>query len=215
MLDDDTRLHLLLDVAYSFFMRLNMGSVLHLTSPIPPSVNHYLAYRTTISKTGKAIGMSYTTAEAKKYRKNFANYVIEEIERQSWDLVPNTKQHFYIDAWFYFARIDVDANNYWKILIDAITDTQKIWIDDNVVCERVQRIQYDSVNPRVELRVSPVDYIGIFENSERKDDFISSNCIGCSRYKRNCSILKNAINGKIQDVADQYACLSKRPIKSK
>lgn len=180
--------------------------VLRLSYAVPPSVNHYLAYRATIGKGGKPMAMSYCTADAKKYRKQFAEYVVEECERQGWGLVPNEWQHFYMDAWFYFPRIDMDANNYWKVAIDAITDTQKIWIDDNVVCERVQRVQYDTDNPRVEFVIKPVDYIGIFENAEQLDTFIDSNCIGCKGFKRNCSILNKAIDGKIQDCIDGECC---------
>ncbi len=176
-----------------------MGDILNLVSPIPPSVNHYLAYRTTVSKSGKVIGMSYKTADARKYRKEFADYVCRECESQGWNIEPNAKQHFYIDGWFYFPRVDLDANNYWKILLDAITDTQKIWIDDNVACERVQRIFYDSANPRIVLRITPVEYVGIFDTADQMDGFITSNCIGCTRYKRNCSILNKALEGRVQD----------------
>lgn len=186
-----------------------MVDELRLTSVIPPSVNHYLAYRTTMSKSGKPIGMSYVTPEAKKYRKQFAEYVASEVDKQGWSAIPNTKQHFYLDGWFYFARIDADANNYWKILIDAITDTQKIWVDDNVVCERVQGIWYDAPNPRIELLLHPVEYIGIFGNAEQMDKFISSNCIGCRRYERNCSILRKAQEGRIQDVICDGVCSSR------
>lgn len=189
-----------------------MGNELNLVSPIPPSVNHYLAYRTTISKSGKAIGMSYRTSEAKKYRKEFANYVCNECESQSWDIELNAKQHFYLDGWFYFARIDCDPNNYWKILIDAITDTQKIWVDDNVVCERVMRIQYDAENPRVELKLHPVEYVGVFDSSNQLGEFVNSNCIGCKRYKRNCSVLRKAIDGRIQKEVCGMNCSAMSPI---
>ena len=186
---------------------------LSLISAIPPSVNHYLAYRTTF-KNGRAVAMSYKTAEARKYRKDFADYVTEEVLKQEWGIEPNAKQHFYIDGWFYFARIDADPNNYWKILIDAITDTQKIWVDDNVVCERVQRIQYDAANPRIELVITPVEYIGIFDNTEQANCFLQSNCIGCSRYKRNCSILRKAMDGRIQEGVTQTSCYAAEKRKS-
>lgn len=191
-----------------------MSNELKLISPIPPSVNHYLAYRTTISKSGKAIGMSYRTSEAKKYRKQFADYVCEECEKQGWELEPNTKQHFYLDGWFYFSRIDCDPNNYWKILIDAITDTQKIWVDDNVVCERVNRILYDPADPRVELTIRPVEYVGVFDNSDQLDKFINTNCIGCTRYKRNCSVLRKAVDGRIQNEVCGMDCYVKKEAKN-
>lgn len=169
---------------------------LQLVSAIPPSVNHYLAYRT-VKRGGKPMSISYKTKEAVQYREKFAHYVIDEVEKQGWCLEPQKYQHFYVDAVFYFPRVDMDANNYWKVMLDAITDTQAIWLDDNVVCERVQGIFYDTSNPRVELQIKPVDYIGVFENASQFEDF-TSHCIGCVRHARNCSLLNKAINGKVQ-----------------
>jgi Holliday junction resolvase RusA-like endonuclease len=156
-------------------------------------------------KNGKPMAMSYKTTEATKYQKNFSKYVCEEIKKQNWNLTPNKEQHFYIDAVFYFDRIDRDCNNYFKCMLDAITDTQLIWLDDNVTCERVQRIYYDSKNPRIELRIHPVDYIGIFDNISQLNDF-ESNCFGCYRYKRNCSILQKAKEGRIQEEIQNGIC---------
>jgi len=136
---------------------------LKLTVGIPVSVNHYLAYRAII-KNGKPMAMSYKTKEALEYQKWLIGYLKDETKKQNWTLTPDKARHFYVDAYFYFPRIDMDANNYWKILLDAITDSGLIWVDDNVVCERVQRILYDTKNPRVELIIHPVDYTGIFEN---------------------------------------------------
>lgn len=171
---------------------------------IPPSVNHYLSYRAVI-KNGKPLAVSYKPPEVVKYRKEFSEYVIGEVSKQNWDLIPNKNQHFYVDAVFYFKQTGQDCNNYFKVLLDAITDTQLIWLDDNVVCERVQRIYYDSNNPRVELRIYPVEYIGIFDNESQLNDFVS-NCIGCTRYGRNCSILKKAKIGRIQPEIHNGVC---------
>ena len=173
-------------------------------SAIPPSVNHYLAYRA-IMKNGKPMAMSYKTPEAVKYREEFADYVCAEVGKQGWEHEVNKSQHFYVDAVFYFPQVDLDANNYFKVMLDAITDTQMIWADDNVVCERVQAIYYDSDNPRVELTIHPVDYIGVFENASQLEKF-KSNCIGCKRYKRNCSLLKRAIEGRIQKEIHDGLC---------
>ena len=156
-------------------------------------------------KHGKPMAMSYKTSEAKKYQKDFATYVREEIKKQNYNLKPNKTQHFYIDTVFYFDRIDKDPNNYFKCMLDAITDTGLIWIDDNVTCERVQRIYYDSSNPRIELEIYPVDYIGVFDNTSQLEDF-ENNCIGCNRYKRNCSILQKAKDGRIQEEINNGIC---------
>ena len=185
-----------------------MKKELRLISPIPPSVNHYLAYRAII-KNGKPMAMSYKTAEATKYQKEFAEYVKQEVKRQNWDLIPNKEQHFYVDCVFYFDRTDKDCNNYFKCMLDAITDTQLVWIDDNVVCERVNRIYYDNANPRIELCIYPVDYIGIFDNISQLEEF-ETNCIGCSRYKRNCSILQKAKEGRLQEDIVNFTCTKRK-----
>lgn len=180
---------------------------LKLTTELPPSVNHYLGYRLVI-KNGKAIATSHKTTEAKKYRAEFADYVREEALRQGWDRPIDKWQHFYVDAYFYFDKTIRDANNYFKVMLDAITDTQLIWVDDNVVCERVQRILYDTKRPRIELVIRPTDYIGIFDNMSQMEEF-TSKCFGCTRYKRNCSILKNAKIGRIQDDVDGLVCMKR------
>ena len=177
---------------------------LHLVSPIPPSVNHYLGYRA-VMRNGKAVGMSYKTPKSVQYQKEFAKYVKQEVFNQGWVLVPNKEQHFYVDAVFYFDRIDLDPSNYFKVILDSITDTGLIWVDDNVVCERVNRIYYDNKNPRLELDIYPVDYIGIFDNISQLEQF-EHNCFDCTRYKRNCSILNKAKQGRIQEEIQDCVC---------
>ena len=181
-----------------------MPDCLKLVSKIPPSVNHYLAYRAVI-KNGRAIGMSYKTKEALQYQKDFVNYVKAEAQRQKWETSFNPKQHFYVDAIFYFGKTNQDANNYFKVMLDAITDTGLVWKDDNVVCERVQRVYYDSVNPHIELYIHPTDYIGVFENASQLAEF-EANCIGCKRYERNCSLLQRAKTGYIQREINGTIC---------
>ncbi len=188
-----------------------MENHLYLTSPIPPSVNHYLGHKAII-KNGRPMATSYKTTEAKKYQREFKKYIQEQVAIQNWTLKPNAHQHFYIDAVFYFDRIDRDCNNYFKCSLDAITETGLIWIDDNVTCERVQRIYYDSKNPRLELDIYPVDYIGIFNNVSQLEQF-ETKCIGCSRYKRNCSILQKAKKGHVQDEIINYNCIKYKKIK--
>ena len=179
----------------------NKHDHLLLTSPLPPSVNHYLGYRAII-KNGRPMAVCYCTNEAKRYKADFADYVREQVRKQRFGLKPDKSRHFYVDSVFYFDRRDKDCNNYYKCLLDAITDTQFVWLDDSVVCERVQRIYYDSDNPRIELDIHPVDYIGVFDNASHLEEYLSK-CVECTRYNRNCSILQRAKEGKIQpDVTD-------------
>lgn len=187
--------------------------VLKLTSPISPSFNHYLAYRA-IMKNGRPMAMSYKTNEAKKYQSDFTEYVKEQVELQGWKKSDNIFQHYYMDTTFYFPRIDMDTNNYYKCLADAITDSGVVWNDDNQLCERVQRIYYDSKNPRIQLKIYPVNYIGVFDNASQLENF-ESNCIGCNRYKRNCSILQKAKEGRIQEEICNGVCLKYKEIKEK
>lgn len=184
---------------------------LKLISPISPSVNHYLGWRA-ILKNGKPMTMSYKKPEAIKYQKDFANYVKKEAKKQGWVKSNNKFQHYYMDCIFYFDRVDKDANNSFKCLADAITDSEAVWIDDTQLCERVQGIYYDSENPRIEITIHEVEYIGVFNNASQLEEF-ESNCIGCKRYKRNCSLLKKAIEGKIQIDIHDNKCDKFSPIK--
>ena len=185
--------------------------VLRLTSPIPPSQNHYLGWRA-IMKNGKPIVVSYETAEAKKYKQEFKKHIEEQVKLQNWNYKVNNTQHFYVDAIFYFDRIDKDTSNADKCLLDTITETQLIWKDDNVACFRPNRIYYDSNNSRIELIIYPVDYIGIFDNKEQLDNF-ENKCKTCSRYTRNCSIFKKAKEGRIQEEIQNLECSKYKKLK--
>ena len=179
-------------------------NVLKLTSPIPLSVNHYLGTRAII-KNGKPMAMVYETGEAKKYKKEFIKYIHDQIKKQNWTLPVIKTQHFYCDCVFYFDRIDKDCNNYFKLLLDSITESEAIWADDNVVCERVNRILYDSDNPRIEITIYPVDYVGIFDNYKQLEQF-ENKCKLCKRYLKNCSILNKAKEGRIQEEIQDFIC---------
>jgi len=184
-----------------------MTTELNLTSPMPESVNHYLGWRSVFNpKTKKYMCMSYETADTKAYKKKFSEYVKQQVKLQEWDIPVNKTQHFYVDSIVYFPRIDMDSNNYWKLILDTITDTKTIWEDDNVVCERCLAIRYDSKNPRIELRIYKTDYIGIFDNRAQLDEF-ETNCIHCSRYKEGkCSIYKKSVEGRIQEEITLNVC---------
>ena len=173
---------------------------------MPPSVNHYLAYRT-IMRGGKPMAMSYKTAEAKKYQKEFIAYVKDEVKKQGWEMSDNRFQHYYVDTTFYFPRLGMDCNNYWKVCFDAITDAENIWMDDEQACERVERIYFDSKNPRMVMKIHPVDYIGIFDNHTQLEEF-ESNCIQCTRYRQGkCSLLVKSKEGRVQEDVENGVCM--------
>lgn len=182
-----------------------MQEILRLTSPMPPSVNHYTKHRV-VMKSGKPLAVVYKTKEAVAYQTTFKKTVAEEVEKQGWKTDLEDPRHFYVDAVFYMDKKHKDCSNSWKCLLDAITETQLVWKDDDVVCERVNKIVYDSKNPRVELCIHYVDYVGIFDNEEQLEAFKSNNCIDCKRYKRNCTLLKSAVEGRIQEEIDGCRC---------
>ena len=177
---------------------------LHVTSPIPPSVNHYMGYRA-ILRGGKPLAIPYKTSDAVTFQKEFTSILEQAVAEQHWESDADSSTHYYVDAVFFFPRTRMDCNNYWKVLLDTITDTNLIWHDDNVVCERAQAIYYDSANPRIELTIRPVEYIGVFDNASQLEEF-ESKCIGCTRYERNCSILRQAKEGRIQSEINNYIC---------
>lgn len=186
-------------------------NILKLTSPIPASVNHYLGTRAII-KNGKPMAIVYETSEAKKYKKDFGEYIKQQVELQNWTMSNDKTQHIYCDCVFYFDRIDKDCNNYFKLLLDAITESGCVWIDDNIVCERVNRIYYDTENPRIELGIYPVNYVGIFDEKEDLEKF-ENICKTCNRYKRNCSILRQAKEGRIQEQIHDGVCSKYKEMK--
>ena len=185
-----------------------MKQVLTITSPLPPSVNHYTAHRV-VMKGGKPLAIVYKTKEAVAYQTAFKKTVANAVIEQGWNTDLDNPKHVYVEANFYMDKKHRDCNNSWKCLLDAITETQLVWKDDDVVCERVNKIVYDAKNPRVELCIRYVDYIGIFDNEDQLEKFKDTNCIDCKRYKRNCTLLRGAIEGRIQEEIDGHTC-SKR-----
>lgn len=188
-----------------------MEREIHIISPMPPSVNHYTATKCII-KNGRPLSIVYKTKESVAYQTAFKKTVSEAVIDQQWVTDLTNPRHFYVDADFYMDKKHKDCSNLWKCLLDAITETQLIWQDDDIVCERVNKIVYDAENPRVELYIHYVDYIGIFDNEAQLDMFKTNNCIGCKRYKRNCTLLKNALDGRVQPEIDGTICAKKRSV---
>ena len=181
-----------------------MSKELRLISPIAPTTNNYMSY--SVNKKGKkTIVSAYPSKETVEYKKNFIPYVREEAKKQGWILDETGLQHYYVYWTIYFQRIDIDASNQDKVIIDSITESGVVWKDDNVVCNRIEHIYYDTKNPHIELIVKPVDYIGIFNNKDELNEF-EDKCKTCNRYKRNCSLLRNAKIGRIQEEIFNLQC---------
>lgn len=193
-------------------------NTLNLTIPIPPSINNgYLKPRAFMQynpKTKKMIPMAqmYETKEAKDFKRHCITLLKREVERKNFK--PNsTKSFFFIEWTWFFKTVKNDTNNRLKVPIDSISEfgdkyeNLRIWEDDNLSMNIDKRIYYDTNNPRVELELYEAPFIGIFDNQEDLDNFISTYCNNCKKgnkigQKGGCSIYKKATQSRIQEEID-------------
>lgn len=154
------------------------------------SVNHYMNYRAV----GRRV-MAYKPKETKEFENRFGEYVKQEIIKQKW--IKPDKGFVVMDTTFYFPRVDMDCQNFFKSVCDILTDVG-VWQDDNIVMEHVNRIYYDNKNPRIEIEIYTSEVIGIFDTKEEYEEF-KVQCSTCKRFKRNCSIHNKTLESRIQD----------------
>ena len=86
-------------------------------------------------------------------------------------------------------------------------------MDDDIILYEVKDIYIDKLNPRVEIKISKSPKKGIFKSEEELDNFLEINCKDCKRYKRNCSILRKALENRIEPQInkDKKICYEKNP----
>lgn len=137
---------------------------------------------------------SYRTKRAKDYFEWAKDYLKQAVEECGWE-IDTTKRHIYVDTVFYFQHTHMDANNHFKVLLDAINESGLVWEDDSLVCERVQGVYYDRDNPRVEMTIRFVEYRGIFQTAEDYAHFVAKRCASCRRDVNKCTILKDLVAG--------------------
>ena len=164
-----------------------------ITSPLPVTLNNYIKPRAI-----NGMAMMYETSEAKKFKKQFIKLFIDEVEKQEWESTHDRNDFYIVHATWYFDKQNRDSNNMWKIMLDAITDTQLVWLDDRQTIERTVRIFYDTENPMVELEIFKAKWVGVFNSQEQHDEFVFNNCTLCSKNKENCTIYKNALESRIK-----------------
>lgn len=166
---------------------------------------------------GKPMVTMYESKEAKDFKKKAVKIIKSAIVEQDFKI---SEHHFiHVDLTFYSPRTNMDTNNYYKTFIDAITESELIWKDDNISMIKDKRIYYDSKNPRIEVEIYPSQFIGIFDSTESLERFVSLFCSKCKKgnkigKKGGCSIYKNALESRIQDDIlidlenDKIECLS-------
>lgn len=148
--------------------------------------------------------MAYTSADAKKFQKDFEKYAKEQVIAQNWDIEKTRNIHHYMDCIFYFDRTDKDSQNYFKVMSDVLNGIA--YIDDKTILTRTHEQYYDAANPRIEMVIYPVEYRGIFPNKDKLMEF-EDKCKQCKRHKRNCSILNKAKEGRIQEeINEDFVC---------
>lgn len=120
-----------------------------------------------------------------------------QTEAQEWDYDWTKENYVYQDAIIYFARRGSDDNNIYKLLNDSLEGIT--YDNDSRVLVRTQHIVYDSKNPRIEILIKPVDFIGIFKDRFVLETF-QEQCSMCSKFRKgSCSILKDSIAGTVRE----------------
>jgi Holliday junction resolvase RusA-like endonuclease len=192
---------------------------LKLVLPLPTSINklyinqhQYNPKTRSYEPTGKRI----LSKEGRKVKARIQGEARVQSQGQNWDYDWTKENYCYQDAVIFFARRGADDNNIYKLLNDSLEGI--VYDNDSRVLVRTQKIMYDSKNPRVEVTLKPVDFIGIFDNKNELDKFIKR-CQNCSRYRQGkCSILtdsqKGIVRQEISDVNSPY-CMSFKEKSSK
>ena len=173
--------------------------MLKFTSPLPPSSNKYLGKRVSYSG-GKPFVQVYKTNKAMNYERYMVKTLQRESKEQGW-ITPEKNDYIEMELVYYMNKLGRDIDNTYKLLIDALANAGLIINDDKVI-PIPKNIFIDKDNPRIEVTIKISDKKGVFLNNQQADVFISDNCTGCSRYKRNCGILKKAFENRIQPEID-------------
>jgi crossover junction endodeoxyribonuclease RusA len=117
---------------------------LHLSLPLPPSVNKLYW------NTGR--GGRRLTKQAEKYIRESRALINLAIEEQNW-LKQSRHTWLYIDLVFFMPDRKVrDSHNMLKLLLDVMQGI--VYENDYTVMPRIQTVEYDFHNPRVECIIS-------------------------------------------------------------
>lgn len=189
---------------------------LNLTLPVPTSLNKlyinqysYNPKRRMQVPTGKRI----LSKEGTKSKNEIQAESRVQMQGQQWDYEWTKEGYLFLDTVIYFSRRGTDDNNIYKLLCDALEGI--CYDNDSRVLVRTQKIMYSPNNPRVEVTLSPVDYVGIFDSKDEAEHFESA-CSDCSRYRKgSCAILKDSIVGTEREEVVDLTCTSYKKRKTK
>ena len=173
--------------------------MLKFTSPIPPSSNEYLGKRVSYAG-GKPYVQVYKTKKAMDYERYMVKTLNRSSKEQEW-VVPEKNEYVEMELVYYMNKLGRDIDDTYKLLIDALANAGLIINDDKVI-PIPKNIYIDKDNPRIEVILKVSDKQGVFDSKEHLEEFTTKNCVGCNRYDRNCSILKKALENRIQPEID-------------
>lgn len=173
---------------------------LKLVLPVPISINKLYVNQYSFnpqSRRREPTGARVLSSAGQKRKDEIQFHTKQQMKNQEWDYEWTKTGFLYQDAIFHFARRGTDDDNAYKLLKDSL---EKICFDnDSRVLVRTQKIVYDSKNPRVEVTLIPVDFVGIFDSQVKADAF-EDGCKGCTRYlDSRCSILVDSLAGTVRE----------------
>lgn len=118
---------------------------LRISLPLPPSVNHMYIH---LKRGGKKL-----TKQAEEYVRTSKALINTTIEEQRW-IKQKKATWYYIDLVFFMPDRRVrDSHNMLKLLLDVMQG--QIYKNDYYVLPRIQAVEYDKENPRVEICITP------------------------------------------------------------
>jgi Holliday junction resolvase RusA-like endonuclease len=190
---------------------------LEMTLPVPTSLNKlYINQYSYNPKSRMRVptGKRILSPEGTKCKNELQAEARVQMQGQDWDYDWTKEGYCYLDTVIYFARRGTDDNNIYKLLCDALESI--CYDNDSRILVRTQKIMYSPNNPRVEVSITPVEYVGVFDSEEEAKNF-ENMCSDCSRYRKgSCSILKDSLNGTEREEIDldQFDCTEYKRKKS-
>lgn len=180
---------------------------LKLTLPVPTSLNDlYINEYTWNPKKKMRVpsGRRILSKEGEKCKRELTQLTHKQMKDQNWDYEYTINNYIYMDTIIYFSRKGRDDNNIYKLLCDSLEKI--VYENDSRVLIRTHKILFDTDNPHIDITLRPVTYRGIFKSEIYMNEF-EDKCKGCKRYKRNCSILNKAKEGRIQEeINEEFIC---------
>lgn len=118
---------------------------LRITLPLPPSVNNMY-----VNTRGGGRRLSKKSEDYIRRSRGLINLAIEE---QRW-IKQNDSTWYYVDLVFFMPDRRIrDSHNMLKLLLDVMQGI--VYSNDYYAMPRIQSVEYDMENPRVEVSVIP------------------------------------------------------------